>query len=42
VPRKFAFSSMVVKLVAPSGSEDRQPYPADVSASVTTVPAWRN
>jgi hypothetical protein len=25
VPRKFAFSSIVVKLVAPSGSDARQP-----------------
>jgi hypothetical protein len=41
VPRKFVFSSIVVKPVPPGGSDAIDPYPQAVSASATTVPAWR-
>jgi hypothetical protein len=41
VPRKFVFSSIVVKPVPPGGSDAIDPYPQAVSASATSVPAWR-
>jgi hypothetical protein len=41
VPRKFVFSSIVVKPLAPSGSSARVARPQAVSASPTTVAAWR-
>lgn len=41
VPKKFDFSSIVVKPVDPSGNARTQPYPLAVSARVTTLPAWR-
>jgi hypothetical protein len=42
VLRKFVFSSIVVKPLAPSGSVLKEPYPQHVSASATTVAPWRN
>ena len=41
VPRKFVFSSIVVKPLAPSGSSARVARPQAVSARPTTVAACR-
>src|SRR5215210_3407358 len=41
VPTKLLFSSMVVKLSAPSGRFTNVPYPHEVSARATTVAACR-
>ena len=42
VPKWLDFSSMVVKPDAPSGRFTRHPLPHNVSAKVTTLPAYRN